>query len=407
MKLFGCWGQETPNAALLPVQSANRVTMYYLDNAATTRPYSQVVEQVRQCLTEDFGNPSSIHPPGIRAGKTVEESRKILATIFRVPQAGVIFCSSGSESDNMAIKGVMGIDGKVRGKFITSQVEHAAVLNTADWLEQIGIEVDYAKIDRKTGQVDIEHLEELIDSDTRLVSIQHVNSETGIIQDLSTISKTIRTKNPGTLFHSDGVQAFGKIPLNLKKLGVDLYSISAHKFHGIKGAASLVLAKKIPLQILLHGGGQELGRRSGTENVPAIAAMGLAARLSYQEMENNYQKVERFASGFKKNLVKRIPEVRLLDPPDSIPHIISLSIPDLPGEVLLHHLAEKGIFVSTGSACSAATRKSSLVLRTLKFSPERIRETIRLSLSAEELPPDPSSFMDSFVGAVRELSRTI
>jgi len=378
--------------------------MHYLDNAATTRPFPQVIEIVEECLKEHYANPSSIHPPGTAAQRLINDSRKTLAHIFRVPLAGVVFCSSGTESDNLALKGIFKLKKNKKSTLITTKLEHAAILNTAKWLEQYGIRVKYVNIHRDSGQVELKHLESIIDPDTQLVSIQHANSETGIIQDLAEISKTVRKKNQDTIIHSDGVQAFSKIPTNLKQLGVDLYSISAHKFHGIKGAGALICTKKLPLEAQLHGGGQEFGYRSGTENVAAIAAMGEAAKLMIQNDKAFNDKVADFSIWLKRGLKERLDHVKVFEAPDILPHIISISIPDIPGEVLLNHLAARDIFVGLGSACSANSNKMSEVLKTLKYPAKQIKETIRISLSPLEIPPDPQSFLDQFVQTVQELA---
>ena len=377
--------------------------MYYLDNAATTRPYPQLINLVGKYLEEHYANPSSIHPPGAKAHHLINNSRKILASIFNVPMAGVIFCCSGTESDNLALKGLFNTKLDKNATLVTTKLEHAAILNTADWLEQQGIQVNFIKTNRTTGQIDLRHLESIIDSNTRLVSVQHVNSETGIVQDLAEIAKVIKRVSPEIIFHSDGVQAFAKIPTSLKQLGVDLYSISAHKFHGIKGAGALIAARKLPLQALLHGGGQESGYRSGTENIAAIAAMGEAVNLSYKNFSSAVQQVEAFAVWFKCMLKEQFRNIRILETPHSVPHIICLSIPGIPGEVLLNHLAAQGIYVGLGSACSANTNKLSEVLKSLNFSHQQIKETIRISLSAMEIPTDRQSFLDLFLVTVQEL----
>ncbi len=381
--------------------------MYYLDNAATTRPYPEVIEKVQQCLGDDFGNPSSVHPVGIQAKMLVDESRKTLAKLFDVPLAGITFCSGGTESDNLALKGILQNDTKFRGRLVSTRLEHAAVLQTTEWLEQWGVGIDFVNIDKKTGQIDLEHLEKLIVPETRLVSVQHVNSETGIIQNLEKISRIIKEKNPSVLFHSDGVQAFCKIPVNLKALGVDLYSISGHKFHGIKGAGALILPRKINLRTILHGGGQELGIRSGTENIPGIAAMGIAAKLSHKQLIANLEKVEEFSSLLKKALIKDIKQICIFHPPETVPHIISFSIPGIPGEVLLNHLVEKNIFISTGSACNANKSRISPALQALGYSQQKIRETVRISIAANEIPSDWNLFFNEVTEVIRKLQEMI
>ena len=378
--------------------------MYYLDNAATTRPYAEVIKKVHDCLKFDFGNPSSVHPVGIRAHKIVTEARATLAKIFDVPLAGIIFCGSGTEADNLAIKGVLSRhNNDFAGEIITSRSEHAAILKTTAWLKECGIRVHYVPFHTNTGQVDRKQLKKLVTPRTRLISIQHVNSETGTIQDLAAISRAVKAVHRNILVHADGVQAFTKIPVNLKELGVDLYSISGHKFGGIKGTGALILGSKVNLRTLLHGGGQESGFRSGTENVAGIAALSLAAELSCRKQKENYRKVKDFSDWFKIRLKSTIPNIKIYEVPASVPHILSVSIPSVLGEVLLHHLAKRQIFVSTGSACQASSKKLSATLRALNFSPQRIRETVRISLAAGELPENREEFFNTFLDSVNTL----
>lgn len=382
--------------------------MVYLDNAATTRPHPSIVSHLNSLLLEEFGNPSSIHPLGIRAAKILSVSRKKLSRIFNVPQAGIVFCSSGTESDNLAIKGTL-TGKKDKGKrIITTKIEHAAVLQTCEWLrEKLDITIDYVDIEKKTGRVKLDHLAGLIDKDVRLVTIQHANSETGVVQDLPAISRLIRSKNPNIIIHSDGVQAFSRIPYDFKSLGVDLYSISAHKFHGLKGAGALILGRDINLQPIVHGGGQESGLRSGTENVLAISALGQAAEIACENLEENLETIAAFAGQFKTALKKQFPDCVIFEAPDTLPHIISMSIPGIPGEVLLHHLAENKIFVSTGSACNATTKKLSPVLTEYGYAKKRIMETVRISFAACEIPKNREEFIDGFLQTVKELRETL
>lgn len=381
--------------------------MYYLDNAATTRPLPEVIEKLEEWYSIQFGNPSSPHDAGIGASHLVLEARKTLSSIFDVPLAGVIFCSSGSESDNLALKGVFHPRDGFEGRVIISKLEHAAVKNAADWLRRWGAEVVEVENCRETGKIDLQHLAELITDETKIVSIQHINSETGITQNLAEISSIIKVKNPSTLFHSDGVQAFTKIPVHLKELGVDLYSISAHKFHGIKGGGALIMTKDIPLEPLIHGGGQERGLRSGTENVASISAMGLAADTVIGTMEEDTQKVDLFLNRLKSELREQCPDCRFFDFDHRAPHILSLSVPGIPGEILLNHLAQKGIFVSTGSACNAADKKLSPVLQALGFSSRRIRETVRISVTGRALPEKQDEVLRQIAKIINELKATL
>ncbi len=382
--------------------------MYYLDNAATTKPLPEIIDSLHRLLIDTYGNPGSVHHAGIQAGKTMEDARKSLAAIFNVPLAGVICCGSGTESDNLAIKGFFQKKPHQGSHLITSPLEHAAVTKTCDWLSENNLaRVDIVNISSQTSQIDLEHLASLVNDQTRMISIQHVNSETGIIQDLAAISKTVKSINPDIVVHSDGVQAFGRIPVNLRESGVDLYSISAHKFHGLRGAGALIMNRKIDLIPVIHGGGQESGLRSGTENLVAIAAMSIAAERAVKDLESNHQKLLTFSHRFKKAVREQIPDCQIIESDQSIPHIISLSIPDVPGEVLLHHLAERGIYVSTGSACNATSKKTSPVLRALGLSADQIRQTIRISLAANEIPVDVKGFLKEFLEGVKELRNLV
>jgi cysteine desulfurase len=381
--------------------------MYYLDNAATTRPYKEVVTLVRKSLEEDFANPSSVHPAGIKARKLVTTARETLASIFQVPQAGILFCGSGTESDNLAIKGILLKKYWFQPEMITTRLEHAAILKTADWLEEKGLPVHYVDFDKDTGQININHLKSLINSNTRLVSIQHVNSETGVIQDLKTIASEAKKINRNILLHSDGVQAFTKIPINLNEMGVDMYSISSHKIRGIKGTGALILSTKQEPVIQIHGGGQEHGFRSGTENVPGIAALGLAAKLSNKNMSKDCLRVETFKQKFIKGLKETFSDVRIYHSQNAIPHILSISFPGILGEVLLNHLAMHEIYVSTGSACNASSKKLSATLEAIGFTANQIRETIRVSLNAKEIPTDFELFFKKFKTTIQELKEIL
>jgi cysteine desulfurase len=381
--------------------------MNYCDNAATTRPYPEVVERVMHCLTDAFANPSSSHPAGMKARRLIEESREKLAGLFGVASAGIVFCSSGTESDNLAIQGTLSRHRPDASSIILSRLEHPAVTEAVRKMEKNGFRVDWLDTRPDTGRVDSEHLNSLMTPNTKLVSIQHVNSETGVVQDLSTLSKIIKQKNPTTLFHSDGVQAFTKIDFDFSSLGVDLYTISGHKFHGIKGAGALILRGKTAMEPMIRGGGQESGLRSGTENVAAIVAMATAAEVATKNTAVDDRLLTDFAAVFKSTLRKRIPSIRLFSSAFCLPHIISLSVPGIPGEVLANHLGTRGVFVSTGSACSTTHKHLSPSLLAVGHTPERIRETIRFSMAATEIPPDPDRFCADFIAVIEELRSVV
>jgi cysteine desulfurase len=379
--------------------------MIYLDNAATTRPLPELLNKVSSCLREDFANPSSIHPLGVSVQTRINDSREILADIFQLPSQSIIFCSGGSESVNLALKGCFTEKMDFSGNLVTSPLEHAAVLKSVNWLKMQGLEVRFAPIDTQTGQINLEQLKELIDRDTRLVSIQHVNSETGVVQDLIAIGNLIKAINQNLIFHSDGVQGFTKKKLNLKQAKLDLYTISGHKIHGIKGAGALIISQKCILSPQIHGGGQEYGLRAGTENVAAIMALGKAALEATRNQIENYQKVTEFNLWLRKQIEEYLPSLKILNFPEMVPHIISLSSKQIPGEVILHHLAKKQIYLSTGSACSANSKRLSTTLKALGLSPQSIRGTIRLSLAAIELPENREPFWKDFVGIIKELEK--
>lgn len=378
--------------------------MFYLDNAATTRPYPEIQKIAGQALSEAFGNPSSTHPVGVIAGRMVQQARKQIAKIFKVPERGVLFTGSGTESDNLAIIGTAErYDGDKGFNLVSTKLEHDAVLKALDYLENKGFEIRFADTRRDTGQVDLEDLKTKIDAKTLLVSIHQVNSETGALQDLSAIGKVVKTANPKTIFHVDGVQGFTKVPLNLKKDGVDLYSVSAHKIHALKGTGALIMTRNLELIPRIYGGGQEFGARSGTENVLGIAAFGAAAEISMKNLKQNREKVAEFSGWLKTRLTESIPGSRFLDVSPSVPHILSYSIPKIPGSVLLNHLGQKGIQVSQGSACHASSKDLSPTLLAFGVMEQQIIETIRISLDAMEIPDDREAFLKNFTEVVEEV----
>lgn len=381
--------------------------MLYLDAAATTAPHPEVLHLLEQHFKRPHANPSAVHPWGLEARKALNEARKDLARLFAVPAEGVTFTASGTESDNLALKGVLFRHGKPRGRLLTSSLEHKAISETALWYEQMGGTVDLIALEPATGQVDLDDLAQKLTKETALVSIAQVNSETGLTQDLAAVSAVIRQKAPQALFHSDGVQALGKIEPDLRRWGVDLYSISGHKVHGLLGAGALIRRKPMPLEPLLHGGGQESGLRSGTENLPAILALAWAARWAEKNRKANAEAIIQWSEGFFTRIQKSVEGLSLLHGADQVPHIRALSIEGVLGEVLLHHLAAEGLLASQGSACQARSKKLSPVLKALGYSDQKIRSTLRLSFSALELKIAPAEAAERFtraVEAVRQVS---
>ncbi|MDT8445325.1 MAG: cysteine desulfurase family protein [bacterium] len=377
--------------------------MLYLDAAASTAPHPEVLALLHQHYQQPHANPSSVHPWGLEQRKLLQAARMSLGQLFSLPAEGVTFVASGTESDNLAIKGVLFRAGKPRGRFLTTHLEHKAVSEAAAWYQSIGGSVDWVEIEPATGQVDLADLEAKLSAETTLVSIQHVNSETGLVQDLAEIGRVIRQKAPQAVFHSDGVQALGKIEPNLRKWSIDLYSISGHKVHGLLGAGALLRARNIPMEAQISGGGQESGLRSGTENLPAIRALAWAAQWAESNRAANQEAVENWADSFFKKLSDQVSGLHFVGGAQRVPHIRALYMDGALGEVLLHHLAAEGILASQGSACQARSKKLSPVLRALGLNDLQIRRTLRLSFSPLELKWSPAEAAKAFASAVQQV----
>lgn len=355
----------------------------YLDNSATTRPYPEVIDFMGTVLDKNYGNPSSLHKKGVEAEKLIEEARRRIASFFTGREEEILFTSGGTESNNLALKGTAR-RGRNRGShLITSLVEHPSVLNCIRYLEaEEGFTVDYLPVDGQ-GFVDPKQVEELVHKETILVSIMHVNNEIGTIQPLEEIGPRIKAKNPSTLFHVDAVQSFTRMPLDIKAWQADLVSCSAHKIHGPGGAGGLWVRKGTLLQPLLHGGGQEKELRPGTENVAAAAGFGLAAQLSGESRPRKAAALGSLKLAFYRALENSGIEFYVNGPlpEESAVHIINLSFPNLPSEVLLHSLEERGIFASAGSACHSRKPEPSHILQALNLEDSRLKSALRFSFS--------------------------
>ncbi|MFW6389552.1 MAG: cysteine desulfurase family protein [Halanaerobiales bacterium] len=354
----------------------------YLDNSATTKPLPEVVEKITNTLTQKYGNPSSLHDKGLEAEKIVKKTRRLLAKYLNVNENNICFTSGGTESNNLAIRGTA-YNYRKRGlHVITSSIEHSSVLESFIALEEEGFEVTYLNTDRY-GNISPEEVKNNIREDTILVSIHHINNELGTIEPINKIGKIIKEKNENTLFHVDAVQSLGKVYLQPVSFLIDLLSISGHKIHGPKGIGALFVNDGINLIPFLIGGGQENNLRGGTENVPGIAGLGAAVEaLNSYTTENNYDRnINELKQFFIKKINTYYPDVVINTPETSSPHIISTAFPGVKGEVLVHSLAKKGIYVSTGSACHSRNREKSHVLRTIGLDKKLIEGTIRISLS--------------------------
>ncbi|AEE91739.1 Cysteine desulfurase [Tepidanaerobacter acetatoxydans Re1] len=352
----------------------------YLDNSSTTKVLDEAAQTVFDVMTVYFGNPSSLHGKGIEAEKIMKQAREKVAQVLGVDPGEIYFTSGGTESNNWAIKGAAHNLRRQGNHIITTYIEHPSVLEVFKALENEGFKTTYLKVN-KEGFIDISELKNALTPETILASVMYVNNEVGSIQPIEDIAEIIKTHNKNILFHVDAVQAFGKMPLVPNLKGIDLLSLSGHKIYGPKGIGALFVRDKVRIEPLLHGGGQESGLRSGTENMPGIAGLGVAAEACFNNMINWQSKMEELKKHLKDGILKGIPDTVLNGPDIGAPHILNISFLGTKGEILLHALEAKGIYVSTGSACSSHKSGTSHVLRALGKSPEEQDSALRFSLS--------------------------
>lgn len=357
----------------------------YLDNSATTRCSDRACQLMVDLLTKDYGNPSSLHMKGIEAERFVETAKKKIAKTLRVSEKEIIFTSGGTESNNLAIIGAAMANRRAGNHIITTSIEHASVENPMEFLKEQGFDITYLSVD-ENGIISLEELEEAVTEQTILVSMMQVNNEIGAIEPVAEAAELIKKKNPATLIHVDAIQSYGKMYIYPKKLGIDMLSVSGHKIHGPKGSGFLWVKEKTKLKPLILGGGQQKGMRSGTENVPAIAGLGEAAEEIYENLDEKrahlYGLKQRFINGIEK---LEGTHVNGKTGEDSAPHIVSVSFEGIRSEVLLHSLEDRGIYVSSGSACSsnnhAGKQKGSKTLRNIHLKEKLLDSTLRFSFS--------------------------
>lgn len=350
--------------------------MIYLDNAASTQLHDDVLDSMIPYLKEQYGNPSSIHRSGRLARKAIEKARKQVASLIHAEPSEILFTSGGTESNNTALRGI--VTKHSSGQIITSLIEHDAILEPCKELSKHGYVVDYIPVD-KFGMLNYSMLKKNISNDTRIVSIMFGNNEVGTLQPISQFVKICQEKK--IPFHTDAVQAVGKIPINVKELGIDLLSISSHKLNGPKGVGALYIKHGIILNPLILGGGQEKGLRSGTESVANIVGFGKACEIAQKNLEHNILKMQNLRSFLTKKILTEIPEVTLNGHPEKrLPNNAHFTFFGVNGEDLIIKLDEYGISASTGSACSVHTQKASHVLEAMNFSHEQITGSLRLSL---------------------------
>ncbi len=345
----------------------------YLDNSATTRQFDEVTGLMTDMMKNDFGNPSSLHHLGLVAEQEMKKARKRTADAIGAAPEEIFFNSGGTEGDNTAIFGAAAA-GRRRGKrIITTKIEHPAVLEAFKRLEQEGFEAVYIDCGAD-GIVDLDQMRQAVNDETILISCMHVNNETGAVQPVEEIAGMKR----GALFHVDAVQSFGKLRLPLK--GVDLLSVSGHKIHGPKGTGALYVSKDISIRPFIVGGGQESGFRSGTENTPGIAGLGLASEMVCLATDERYRRMKALRDRLQEGLGS-IDDIRINSTADSCPAVLNVSFRGTRGEVILHSLEKEGVYVSTGSACSSHHGGGSHVLRAMGLPEEDIAGAIRFSLS--------------------------
>ncbi|MGG4442562.1 cysteine desulfurase family protein [Brevibacillus fortis] len=375
--------------------------MIYLDNSATTRPHPQVIETVRRAMESYYGNPSSLHQKGVEAENVLKQARKVAAQYLGCKESEVIFTSGGTESNNTAIKGVA-FQYQNRGKhIITTQVEHPAVYDVCKQLEGLGFAVTYLPVDRE-GRVSVEDVQKAMRPDTILVSVMHVNNELGTIQPILEIGQWLK-QFPKVLFHVDAVQGIGKVPLRIKDSGIDLLSVSAHKFYGPRGVGILYKREGLIIHPLMMGGGQEGGVRSGTENLPAIAGMAKAIRILEELGSVEIIRLQKLNQQLREGITTI--EGCIVNTPEAnaAPHIMNLSVPGVKAEVLLHALEEKGFLISTKSACSSKANEPSRVLTAIGIERDCALSSLRVSLGRENTAEDIQQFLKALEECVSVL----
>ena len=352
----------------------------YFDNSATTKVLDCVKDAVVDAMCVNYGNAAAKHRKGVEAENLIREAKKAIADTLKVQEKEILFTSGGTESNNTALIGTALANRRAGKHLITTGVEHPSIYNTMSFLEEMGFEVTYLPVDH-LGHISLEDLEKAIREDTILVSVMYVNNEVGSVEPVAEISRVIKAKNPSTIFHVDAIQAYGKYEIRPKKEGIDLLSVSGHKIHGPKGVGFLYIDEKVKIRPLIYGGGQQKGMRSGTENVPGVAGLGVAAA----EMYRNHQEKMDHLYELKEHMMKRVAEIDgvvINSQPgrESAPQIVSVSFEGVRSEVLLHALEDKGVYVSSGSACSSNHPGISGTLKGIGVKKELLDSTIRFSL---------------------------
>ena len=352
----------------------------YFDNSATTKVLDCVKDAVVDAMCVNYGNAAAKHRKGVEAENLIREAKKAIADTLKVQEKEILFTSGGTESNNTALIGTALANRRAGKHLITTGVEHPSIYNTMSFLEEMGFEVTYLPVDH-LGHISLEDLEKAIREDTILVSVMYVNNEVGAVEPIEAISQCIKKKNPKTLFHVDAIQAYGKYKIRPKKQGIDLLSVSGHKIHASKGVGFLYIRDGVKIRPILFGGGQQKGMRSGTENVPGCVGLGVAAREAYKDFDARIEKLYTLREHLIAGL-KPLGGVTINGSEDrtNAPQIVSASFEGVRSEVLLHALEDKGVYVSSGSACSSNHPGISGTLKGIGVKKELLDSTIRFSL---------------------------
>jgi cysteine desulfurase len=376
--------------------------MIYLDNNATTRVAPEVAAAMQPYLTELFGNPSSAHALGRKMKDAVEHSREQVASLIGADSGEIVFTSCGSESDNWAIRGALSTQPEKR-HIITTQVEHEAVRNLCALLEEEGYEVTWLGVDER-GELDVNELRRSLRADTALVSVMLANNETGVLFPMKTISDIVREQS-SALFHVDGVQAVGKIPIHLKETNVDLFALSGHKLHAPQGIGAMYVRSGVTLPSFIVGGAQEHGRRAGTSAVPNIVGLGAACELASQS--DNHEEIRALRDRFESQILSRIPNARVngaREHEKRLPNTSNISFEYVEGQNILAHLDKAGVCVSTGSACHSSTKQSSPTLRAMNVPYTAAQGSIRFSLGRYNTAEEVDYTLSILPGIIAELA---
>ena len=378
-----------------------KMKLVYLDHNATTPIDERVLSVMIPYFSANFANPSSIYTIAQKAKEVIEDARSRVAQLINASNGNIIFTGGGSEADNLAIKGVAFANMDKGKHIITSQIEHHAVLNPCKYLERLGFEVTYLPVD-KYGIVDLDALRKAIRKDTILISIMYANNETGVIQPIEEIAKI--TKEKGVYFHTDAIQAVGKMRVDVEQLGVDLLSMSAHKFYGPKGVGALYVRKGIKIDPIIHGGGHEKGLRAGTENVAGIVGLTKALEIAMEHVEKEWEREQRLRDKLEKGLLEKIPDCFVNGHPEKrLANTTNIIVKYVEGESMLTYLDAEGICASSGSACTSGSLEPSHVLIAMGIPHELAHGSLRFSLGRSNTEADIDKVLDVLPNIVKKL----